>query len=34
MSLNRLKEIALAKGLIGENSKATKNAILKLLGYE
>jgi hypothetical protein len=34
MSLNKLKEIALAKGLIGENSKATKNAILKLLGSE
>lgn len=34
MSLNKLKEIAIAKGLIGENSKATKNAILKLLGCE
>jgi len=34
MSLNKLKEIAVAKGLIGENSKATKNAILKLLGSE
>jgi hypothetical protein len=34
MSLNRLKEIAVAKGLIAENSKPTKNAILKLLGCE
>lgn len=34
MSLNKLKEIAVAKGLINENSKATKNAILKLLGSE
>ena len=34
MSLNKLKEIAVSKGLINENSKATKNAILKLLGSE
>ena len=34
MSLNKLKDIAIAKGLIQENSKATKNAILKLLGSE
>jgi hypothetical protein len=34
MSLNKLKEIAVAKGLVTENSKATKNAILKLLGSE
>jgi len=34
MSLNKLKDIAVAKGLIQENSKATKNAILKLLGSE
>jgi hypothetical protein len=34
MSLNRIKKIALAKGLISENSKATKNTILKLLGCE
>lgn len=34
MSLNKLKEIAVAKGLINENSKATKNVILKLLDSE
>lgn len=34
MSLNKLKEVAVSKGLIGENSKATKNAILKMLGSE
>ena len=34
MSLNKLKEIAISKGLIAENSKATKNAILKLLNHE
>jgi hypothetical protein len=34
MSLNKLKEIAVSKGLLNENSKATKNAILKLLGSE
>jgi hypothetical protein len=34
MSLNKLKEIAVAKGLVTENSKATKNSILKLLGSE
>jgi hypothetical protein len=33
-SLNKLKEVAVSKGLIGENSKATKNAILKMLGSE
>jgi len=34
MSLNKLKEIAVSKGLLNDNSKATKNAILKLLGSE
>uniref|UniRef100_A0A6C0D8I7 Rho termination factor N-terminal domain-containing protein n=1 Tax=viral metagenome TaxID=1070528 RepID=A0A6C0D8I7_9ZZZZ len=34
MSLNKLKEIAISKGLIAENSKATKNAILKILNHE
>jgi hypothetical protein len=34
LSLNKLKEIALSKGLITENSKATKGGILKLLGVE
>ena len=34
MSLNKLKEIAVSKGLVNDNSKATKNAILKLLGCE
>jgi hypothetical protein len=34
MSLNKLKEIAISKGLIAESSKATKNAILKLLNNE
>jgi hypothetical protein len=34
MSLQKLKSIALSKGLIQESSKATKNAILKLLGVE
>ena len=34
MSMTKLKSIALAKGLIQENSKATKNAILKMLASE
>jgi hypothetical protein len=34
MSMTKLKSIAVAKGLIQENSKATKNAILKLLASE
>jgi len=34
MSMTKLKSIALAKGLIQENSKATKNAILKMLSSE
>jgi hypothetical protein len=34
MSLNKLKSVAVSKGLLQENSKATKNAILKLLGSE
>uniref|UniRef100_A0A6C0AZR6 Rho termination factor N-terminal domain-containing protein n=1 Tax=viral metagenome TaxID=1070528 RepID=A0A6C0AZR6_9ZZZZ len=34
MSLQKLKSIAVSKGLIQESSKATKNAILKLLGVE
>jgi hypothetical protein len=34
MSLNKLKEIAIFKGLITENSKATKSAILKMLNSE
>ena len=34
MSVNKLKEIAVSKGLLNDNSKATKNAILKLLGSE
>jgi hypothetical protein len=34
MSMTKLKSIALAKGLIQENSKATKNAILKMLSFE
>jgi len=34
LSLNKLKSIAISKGLIKESSKATKQAILKLLGVE
>ena len=34
MSMAKLKSIAVAKGLIQENSKATKNAILKMLSSE
>jgi hypothetical protein len=34
MSMTKLKSIALAKGLIQENSKATKNVILKMLTSE
>ena len=34
LSLQKLKSIAIDKGLIQESSKATKNAILKLLGVE
>jgi hypothetical protein len=34
MSMTKLKSIAVAKGLIQENSKATKNAILKMLSSE
>lgn len=34
MSMTKLKSIAVSKGLIQENSKATKNAILKLLASE
>jgi hypothetical protein len=34
MSVNKLKEIAVSKGLLNDNSKATKTAILKLLGSE
>lgn len=34
MSMIKLKSIAVAKGLIQENSKATKNAILKMLSSE
>lgn len=34
MSTQKLKSIAVAKGLIQENSKATKNAILKMLSSE
>ena len=34
MSMTKLKSIALAKGLIQENSKVTKNAILKMLSSE
>ena len=34
MSMAKLRSIATAKGLIAENSKATKNAILKMLTLE
>lgn len=34
MSMTKLKSIAVAKGLIQENSKATKNVILKMLTSE
>jgi hypothetical protein len=34
MSMTKLKSIAVAKGLIQENSKATKNVILKMLTPE
>uniref|UniRef100_A0A6C0K1G1 Uncharacterized protein n=1 Tax=viral metagenome TaxID=1070528 RepID=A0A6C0K1G1_9ZZZZ len=34
MSMTKLKSIAVAKGLIQENSKATKNVILKMLSSE
>jgi hypothetical protein len=34
MSMAKLKSVAVAKGLIQENSKATKNAILKMLNFE
>jgi hypothetical protein len=34
MSMAKLRNIAIAKGLMTENSKATKNAIIKMLGSE
>ena len=34
MSMAKLKSIAVARGLIQDNSKATKNAILKMLSSE
>ena len=34
MSLNKLRDVVCAKGLVVDASKLKKNELLKLLGYE